>query len=290
MVSVKKQEGLSFKPSPYGAFGDAPNTSSGQIKDGIFYPSRKSLADSFIDVQPFLPKYSPVNYNPVTASTATAKTVGGITDTLGDDYFDLIEQQATKKLNERYFGSPDSLAKQQQNMFNKRGLIGSGIEAGGANQLYKNFGDELVDLQSNISRTKAETGKELAFRNKEIELENAREANAVGLANQQQINLIAQENAKQQAETEIKNRDFQGFLSELGLRSAAADAGAATDFDTAMFGEQVTLAGQQQEFLNSIIGQLNAALANKNIDDVTRDKIEGIFYPLVSSISQGFNK
>ncbi len=214
-------------------------------EDDIIAPTRTTLAESRASVDSFLPKYRPIDYKPV----------GGVTDTLGDDYFDLIEERATKKLNERYFDSPDSLLKQQTNQMNKRGLIGSGIEANASNQLFKTFGDDLVDIQGDITTKKLETGKELAFKNKDIEIQNA----ANSLASDQ------------------KNRDFEGFLSELGLRSAADEAKIATDFDTRMFEQKVKLRDTESDFTSDMLDRLNTALQNEKIDPETRQIFEDIF-------------
>ena len=211
----------------------------------IVAPNRTNIGTAAATVQPFLAKYKPVNYT----------KVSGINDALGDDYFDLLEQQATKKLQEKFFNAPDSLARQQQMQMNKRGLIGSGLEAGASNQLYKTFGDELVDIQSNLAQKQLETQKELAFRNKDIEMSNASQV----LASQQ------------------KNREFEGFLSEIGLRAAADEAKTATDFDTRMFEQQVKQKTGEQEFVSNLLDRLNTALQNEKIDKGTRQIFEDLF-------------
>ena len=240
-----------------------------------------------------LPELKPVGYSPVTAErvapkSATAREVGGITDTLGDDYFNMIEQQASRKMNEKFFGAPDSLARQQQAMMNKRGLIGSGIEVGGQNQLYKTFGDEMVDLQSNIAQKRLETTKELAFKNKEIEQANASAFNEMGrfnvgaeneagLANARMGTETALQNAARTTEAAQKDRDFQGFLSEIGLRGAADEARTATEFDTKMFGEQIKERDSEREFKQNMMDQLLRSLGEENIDKETRQFFEDIF-------------
>ena len=256
-----------------------------------------------------LPEFKPVGYSPVTAQTAapksatartaTAREVGGITDTLGDDYFNMIEQQASRKMNEKFFGAPDSLARQQQAMMNKRGLIGSGIEAGGQNQLYKTFGDEMVDLQSNLAQKRLETAKELAFRNKEIEQANAAAfnemgrfnvgaenemsrfnvgaENEMGLANTKMLNETALQNAARMTEAAQKDREFQGFLSEIGLRGAADEARISTDFDTRMFEQQIKERDSEREFKQNLTDQLLRSLGEENIDKETRQYFEDIF-------------
>lgn len=238
----------------------------------IVYPKRKTLGESYQDIQGLLPKWSPV-----TAERINTREVGGLNNVLGDDYFDLLEQQATKKLNERFFGAPDSLAKQQQQMFNKRGLIGSGIENQGQNQLYKTFGDELVNLQSDLAGKKIESQKDMAFRNKDIELSNARSVNEAAAAN-----------ARMATDTAIKNRDFEGFLSELGLRGAADEAKTSTDFDTKMFESEVKQKGSEldylskdkeseREYMNNLTDQLLRSLGEENIDPKTRQYFESLF-------------
>ena len=240
---------------PYSGGGSAqykkvpggPNIGLSEDEDAIVAPQRTTLQQSLDALKSGggIPQFKPVDFNPV----------GSVKGTLDDDYFNTIEQQATQKLNDKFFGAPDSVQKNLTNTMNKRGLIGSGIEVGGMNQLYKTYGDELVDLQGTLAKQKAETTQDVAFKNKEIEMRNAEQA------------LAAQQ----------KNREFEGFLSELGLRSAADESRTATDFDTKMFEQQVDLRDTERDFTSDMLDRLNTALQNGKIDPETRQIFEDIF-------------
>lgn len=229
----------------------------------IYAPQRTTIQNAMDLVRRsnVLPNFTPVNYTP-----ANMREVGGVTNPLNDNYFDLIEKQAAKKMQDRYFNNPDSLSRQFQNQMNKRGLIGSGIEVGGTNQFYKTYGDELVDLQSNLAQQRYKAAQDTAFKNKEIELSNA---NA--------FNQASMQNAAQKLAADQKNREFQGFLSELGLKAAADESKTATDFDTRMFEQQVALGKSDQDSRVKFLSELNTSLNNTNIDPETRNILKTIF-------------
>lgn len=215
-------------------------------------PTRTTIADAYKTVQStgVLPEYRAIDY---TAPTATLST-----DQLGDDYFQSIEDQAVKNLNDKYFGANDSLQARLTNQMNKRGMIGSGIEAGATTDLYKTFGDDLVDLQSNVLQQKLSAKQELENRNADTQ------------------NQFALSNAENSLAAQQKNREYEGFLAELGLRSAADEAKTATDFDTGMFEQQVNLMDKESGYQNNFLEQLNSLLGNEKIDKTTRETIRDI--------------
>lgn len=257
--------------------------------DDLVAPARTTVAEAFESIKGFLPEYKPVDYKPVDYTPVTAREVGGITGTLDDDYFNSIEEQSKRKLNEQFFGAEDSLQKRLQNQMNRRGLIGSGIEVGGTNQLYKTFGDELVDLQSNVLQKRLESQKELAFKNKDIDLANALAVNEFTRENARLGNETAKENARQQLLAEQKNREFEGFLSELGLKAASDEARTSTDYATKMFGEQVNLAKSDREFQTQLMDQLLRALGEEKIDPETRQIFEDLFGSRIGAALGGPN-
>ncbi len=228
----------------------------------IVAPPRTTLADGLatVNASGILPTYTPVNYNPVNYNP-----VSGITNELGPDYFKSLEDAAIKSMNERYFGK-GGLQENQTNTLNKRGLLGSGVEIGALRNLNKGFGSDLVDIESDIFQKRKESDQQVAFKNKEIEALNAGKAYEA-----------AARNAEQQVAAEQANRQFQGFLSELGLNAAGQEAATATKFDTDIFGSAIEGRKNDRDFLANIQDQLNTALGNENIDKETRDYFESIF-------------
>lgn len=259
---------MTNRPSQTQRFGDLLTTPTGESRSpysrsgsvssdedsgfDLTIPTRTTLGDSWKDIQAsgLMPEYKEVNY---TAPTATLAT-----DQLGDDYYSLIEQQASKNLQDKYFNNSDSLEKLLTNKMNKRGMLGSGIEAGATGDLYKSFGDELVDLQSNLSQQKLQSKQELESKNADT------------------LNQMGMQNAAQDLAAQQKNREFEGFLSELGLRSAADDAKTATDFDTGIFESMVNLKDKSASYQNTFLEQLNGLLGNEKIDETTREAIRDI--------------
>lgn len=205
------------------------NMGGSAISAPIVAPQRTTIADAFNSIRSFLPQYTPVQ---------------GIENVFNDDYYKNLEGQATKRLNEQFFSNDNSVANQFKNTMARRGLIGSGIEVGGLNDLYKNFGSELSDLQNKLATQRTENLFETSKYNKDIEKYNI----------------------------ETRNK-----LAELGLGAAGDEAKTATDFATRMFDSAVKQRNYDQEFISNQIKNMNEALKNELIDQETRDYFESLF-------------
>lgn len=205
------------------------NMGSSALSSPIEAPRRTTIADAYNNIRQFLPQYTPVQ---------------GIENVFNDDYYKNLENQATKRLNEQFFSNDNSVANQFKNTMAKRGLIGSGIEVGGLNDLYKNFGSELSDLQSKLATQKTQNLFETTKYNKDIEKYNI----------------------------ETRNK-----LAELGLGAAGDEAKTATDYATKMFDSAVKQRNYDQEFISNQIKTIGDALKNELIDPDTRQYFEDLF-------------
>lgn len=252
-----------FVPREPKAFSPNP-TGQGTV---IQAPNQKSVTDTLKGIQAsgVLPEFKATQFTP-TQFTPTAN----VGNKLGDDFFNSLEQQAQKRINDQYFGKTDSLLNRQTNQINQRGLIGSGVEQGAMSDLNKSFGSDLVDLQSNIAQQKAQAEQQVEFKNADINQSNTQ----MGLQN-------AQANAQMALQNAQKNQEFEGFLAQLGLSAAGDEARNTNDFNQNIFKSQVDLESEkfkaEQQFESDILGQLNDALGNNLIDKETRDALEGIF-------------
>jgi|TARA_R100000501_G_C2631480_1_gene127789 hypothetical protein len=252
----------------------------------IHAPRRTTLGESLADIREtgILPEVKDLTFDPIQTERAEAVQAGGVGNQLGDPFFKGIEEQATKNLQRRFFQDPDSLARQQQQQFNKRGLIGSGLEVAGQNQLFRDFGDELVDIQSNVAQQRAKAAQDVAFKNVDVDLANQQAANQIAQANAQAANQAAIESARGQLEAQAKTQEFNNFLADLGLRGAATESETASKFGADIFGEQVKLRESERKFGSDLLEQLNTALENKLIDKDTRQVFEDIFGANIGSI------
>ncbi len=217
------------------------------LKGPIVAPQRGSIAQSVGDIKAagLIPQYREVSSN----------SISGLNDVLGNDYFNTLEQQSIKKLRDQYFGGDESLEKQQQLNMNKRGLIGSGIEQGSRRRLFDDFGGQVGDIQADLFTRRLDAKKDLAFKNKEIELANE----------------------QRRMDAALKNREFEGFLSELGLRAGADELKSQTDFDTKMFDSALDYRSEHDKNQTDFFESLRQAIGMETIDPETRDYFESIF-------------
>ena len=228
--------------SPQGYNGTAagyapPSTSSGAASTGmtigggtpnyhstIQAPTRVSLEDTYRSLlaSGLIPEY---------------QDIASLENPFDDSYYNNIADAATKRLNDSYFNNSDSLSARMKNQMNKRGLIGSGIEVGATNDLYKNFGDEMASLSSELSKQRADNDYNIATKNKEIEQRN------------------------------IENRNA---LVQLGLATASDDARDQTDFATKMFGSQIDLEKSKYDQLANVIDSIQSLVGNRDVDSNDR--------------------
>ena len=225
-------------------------------------PKRTSVADAFKTIQGtgILPKYSPVSYTDTTFKGTNFNPITG----LGENYYDNILNQAQKRLQENYFGNSDSLQKRLNQQMNQRGLIGSGIEQGGTQDLYKSFGSDLTDVLSQISQQRSLNDLDLNKFNTQGELENQRFNTQAELENQRF-------NTGNRLQTDFQNKDLQNQLAQLGLAAAGDEAKTATDFDTKMYASDIDLETAKANQIASGYDSLTNLISSPQFnDEVTR--------------------
>jgi hypothetical protein len=193
----------------------------------IVAPKRTTLGQAYNSVQStgILPKYTPL---------------AG----MDQSYYDNLYNSSAKRMRENYFDNNNSMSNQLTTQMNKRGLLGSGIEAGATTDLYKSFGDDMVDLESNINSEKAK--------------------------NDLDINKF--------------NINNQNTLAQLGLSAAGDEARNATTFDTSMFEQEVNLEKTKADQLSSAIEQLTSLAGNRDVDELDRRSSLAGVYDYLKSI------
>lgn len=200
---------------------DTSSQGQPQSQSSIVAPQMTTISDAYKTLQgtpDLLPSYSPIS-------------------SFGQDYYDNLYGQASKRLSDQYFNTDSSLSKQLTNQMNKRGLIGSGIEAGSTLDLYNNFGSQLADVSS-----------ELATQQAKNDLDAAR-----------------------------YNAEMENKVKELSLAAAGDEAKRATDFNSNIFKSQVESRNSDRDYISKQISDLVSAMSNTNIDPDTRDYYESIF-------------
>lgn len=231
----------------------------------VMAPNRTTIAGAYGDVQKtgIIPQFNPITAAPISAiDTSQYGPIQGF----GDDYYKNLSDQAAKRLRDQYFTSDNSLTNQFTNTMSKRGLIGSGIETGGLNNIYKDFGSQMADVESQLLAEKAQNDLALATSNRDFGYKST-------LDNKD----IERFNAEQGIDVAGKNADIQAQLAELGLGAAGDEARSATEFDTKIFGANVDQINAEREQRSKLIEQLNSALGNKLIDADTRQMFENLF-------------
>lgn len=238
----------------------------------ISAPNRTTIGQSYGDIKQtgLIPEYNPVSYTPVSGiDTSSFGKIQGF----DDSYYQNLTDAASKRLQDQYFGADNSLTNQFKNTMNKRGLIGSGIEVGGLTDIYKDFGSQMADFQSELATTKANQDLDLSKSNREFDY------NAL-LANKD----LERFNSEQGLNSQFKNRDLQNTLAQLGLSAAGDESRTATEFDTKMFDSEVKQKNAEQDYIAKILGELNTSLGNKLIDPETRQILENYFGTQVGDI------
>ena len=234
---------ISGLPSPGPGSETAPN-----VGGPINAPKRRSILDSWMELRKsgILPQFNPIDKD--LYPDIKPQTISG----LDDSYYTNLADQAKKRLTEQYFSNDNSLSAQLKNQMNKRGLIGSGIEAGATSSLYKDFGSQLSDFESQLAYTKS-------MNDKDIEKFNVQ-------------NLI---------DSSYKNRDFglnldkyntdTGYkVTELGLGAAGDETTSANNFNSSMFGTEVNQRNNDQKQIGDQISQLTQIYNNKDADPEMR--------------------
>ena len=223
----------------------------------IPFPEQTTLANALPEIQNLLPNQGVLNKietSPISnIDTSQFGDIGqlggnqfGPVQGLGQDFFDSLIQNANKNLSRQFFEGPNSAAGRQELQATRRGILGTGIEQGGVNELNRSFGDALANVQGEVGRLQAEkqleqdlANRQFAFdlgrTNKEIEQGNR----SFGLDLTGQNKAIEQFNAQQELDTAFKNLGAEFDLSQLGLQAAGDQAQLGTQFDLERFDQQL---------------------------------------------------
>jgi hypothetical protein len=215
-------------------------------QNSIIAPSQTNLGDAFNQVKStgLLPTFKPVE-------GLNASAFGDLKG-FDDAYYQNLNDQASKRLQQQYFTGSNNLSDQLKNQMNKRGLIGSGIEAGNTQSLYQDFGSKMADMSASLSTQRAQN---------DIEMSKFNRGNALDIA-------------KGNIDVNFRNQDNQNMLAELGLKSAGDQARTTNEFNRYLFQSEVDQKKNDQANKNEFFNQLNSAFSNKDRDPVVRDYLD----------------
>lgn len=190
----------------------------------IVAPSYVNIADTFKTLKDggLLPEYSPVQG-------------------LGEDYYSNLAAQSSKRLNEKYFKSPDSVLAQRENQIKRRGLFGSGIGENATNQVYKDFGSELANFESQLSTQHSQNDLDLSK----------------------------------------YNNDNKNKLSELGLSAAGDEAKRLSDYQGNIFNAEIKQNENKGTDVSKQIDQINSALGNNLLDPESRNVLKAKLFQIL---------
>lgn len=178
--------------------GQKPKPKTGVQNQNIAFPNRVAFAESLPAIQ----------------SAIKLPTLDKVQSVPGFDqsYWDSLYKQSQGRLSSQFFGPQDSLQTKMIENLNARGLLGSGVEQKGFQNLSKSYGEQLADLETNISKQQSEQ--------KFAEAQKVREL---------------------QQQRDIQSGEWEMQGSELGLRSALTEAAEANKFNIGKFEQEVKL-------------------------------------------------
>lgn len=137
-------------------------------------------------------------------------------------YWDNLYNQSKNRFQSQYFGPNDSLQTKMIEDMNTRGLLGTGAEVSAQGTLNKSYGEQLADLESNLSKTQADQ-----------KMQESRDLRQL------------------QQERDLKSGDWDMQNRELALRSALTDAAEQNKFGIGQFEQQVKLEDvRRQDYLS----------------------------------------
>lgn len=228
----------------HGGRFDFDNTglaASGQ--NPINYPSLHTMENSLEGINKLLPNggvYEPIagldasSYAPIQG--LDTKQFGSIPG-LDDSYYQSLLDSSTKALRNQYFEGDNSLAAQNELTATKRGILGTGVEQGGINELNKDFGSKLADVTGTISRTRAENDVQRAIEDQKNQIDLAKYNTDVDIGNRDFGFGVDKLNTQ----TAFDNQTGLYDMTELGLSAAGDDAINRTNFGLGKFEQEVNL-------------------------------------------------
>jgi hypothetical protein len=204
----------------------------------------------------------------------TAPTISGVDTSkyanltgLGNDYYKNLMDQASRSLNETYFGRNDSLSQRLKGQMASRGLVGSGIETGSTTDFYRNFGDTLAQQQTALTSQQMQEEKDVAEKNR-----------AQQWAMEQANKEIEQQNATNLLDVGKSNLENKYKLGELGLSAASDNMKYQTDFATKNYEQAVNL----EKMMSDKYTQMNKTITDLAMSDaLTPDAKKAIIEAIV---------
>ena len=295
--SVPKLSGINPNQFRDVAYNPTASINPNQFRDVNYTPTASINPNQFGDV-----RYNQIadinasqfrDINPQSLSNLDANAFGNIQG-FDDSYYNNLTEQATKRLQEKYFTNSGSLLDQRSNDLKRRGVFGSGVGESAISDLYRSFGDEMADFQAQIASEKARNDLELAKQNRSFAFDVARSNQdtqkfniqnlidaagqnrnfAYNLASNNQENQRA--NAEQALKTALENRSFGYNIARDNQENSRENAKQLLETGLANRSFGYDLARNNQENERENAKQLvDTALANRNFSyDLARDNQE----------------
>lgn len=199
--------------------------------------------------------------NPQSLSNLDANLFGNIHG-FDDSYYNNLTEQATKRLQEKYFTNSGSLLDQRSNDLKRRGVFGSGVGESAISDLYRSFGDEMADFQAQIASEKARNDLELAKQNRSFAFDVARSNQDTQKFNIQNLIDAAGQNRNFSYNLASNNQENQRANAEQALKTA---------LENRSFGYNIARDNQENSRENAK-QLLETALSNRNFSyDLARD-------------------
>lgn len=150
-----------------------------------------------------------------------------------DEFFDSLFGQAQRRLQKQTFG-PGGIAERAEEGLASRGLLGSSIEQNVLGDIRTQYGEQLGDVLTDLSRLKTEQAIEDARERRRLQQERDITQAGFGFERGQLGAQLAQQRSLQDAE-------FDAALKELGIRSALTEAADISKFGLGEFESRIKL-------------------------------------------------
>lgn len=217
------------------------SSSSAPVLSSVTAPTQKSLSSYLSELEG-------------TGLLTGPETISG----MDNSYYQNIFDTSSKRLKDQFFNNDDSATNQFTNTMVKRGMLGSGIESGGLQSIYQDFGSQLSDVETQLANMKMQNDYD----------------------------------------TSKYNADAKSAYNEKVLGALFDRSRDSTDFDTKIFDSQVEAAKADREFaadetksrrelLANILEQINSTRENKMINADQRTRLGADYEDLINQLLGG---
>lgn len=240
--SSSSNGGTSYRRNPQLPSGSSiASATSSPVLSSVTAPTQKSLSSYLSELKG-------------TGLMTGPETISG----MDNSYYQNIFDTSSKRLKDQFFNNDDSATNQFTNTMVKRGMLGSGIESGGLQSIYQDFGSQLSDVETELANMKMQNDYD----------------------------------------TSKYNADAKSGYNEKVLGALFDRARDSTDFDTKIFDSQVEAAKadrtfaadetkSRRELLANILQEINDTRGNKMINADQRTRLGADYEDLINQLLGG---